>query len=233
MSLNLFVPRGIRREIQNGESQCFICKQFKPLQEFYLNKHGNPDGRCKDCCRIYIQMQRYGLTEEQYRQLYDPPLCCICASDGSNSKLGLSIDHCHETNVIRGLLCARCNYLVGWIEKVQKGARSELAALFFYLDNHRNIVPAAPISVMSVIRVRSKPELASQYRRGGSTYELTDPHGKTFVVGSLKAFCSEYGFDENVFHAVVKQGREMVKKGRAAGWCVRRIVMAECANHQD
>ena len=55
---------------------------------------------------------RYGITEEEYDQmLAEQNNCCkICKK---NTKQRLHIDHCHSTNVVRGLLCRQCNIALG------------------------------------------------------------------------------------------------------------------------
>ena len=49
---------------------------------------------------------RYRLTESDYKELLakQDNGCAICGSDET-----LCVDHCHETNEIRGILCRRCN----------------------------------------------------------------------------------------------------------------------------
>ena len=46
--------------------------------------------------------------------------CAICrkqeTSRTKNSIRRLSVDHCHETNQVRGLLCKRCNLAIGQFE---------------------------------------------------------------------------------------------------------------------
>lgn len=38
--------------------------------------------------------------------------CAICGKPRSAFKNNLSVDHCHKSNKIRGLLCFRCNKFV-------------------------------------------------------------------------------------------------------------------------
>jgi hypothetical protein len=59
----------------------------------------------------------YGLTLKDYSALEEKQggACAICgATDtGYRNTLNLVIDHCHETGVVRGLLCHHCNRGLG------------------------------------------------------------------------------------------------------------------------
>jgi hypothetical protein len=66
------------------------------------------------------------LTVEQYMALYasQEGRCAICAlvrPTFGNGRKGLAPDHCHETGVIRGLLCFRCNTALGVFGDSAKG----------------------------------------------------------------------------------------------------------------
>jgi hypothetical protein len=60
--------------------------------------------------------RRFGMTVEQYEELlaFQNGVCGICGSQPNGKKL--AVDHCHETNKIRGLLCGRCNPAVGYVK---------------------------------------------------------------------------------------------------------------------
>lgn len=59
-------------------------------------------------------MSKYGITADRYRCLLDLQngVCKICGNKCSE-KRRLSVDHCHTTQQIRGLLCVRCNAGLG------------------------------------------------------------------------------------------------------------------------
>lgn len=80
---------------------------------------------------------RYGLTPEAYAEMFAAQggLCAICrrpetrlTKDGLPTPL--SVDHSHDTEAVRGLLCARCNGALGFIEMPgwMAAARAYLAA---------------------------------------------------------------------------------------------------------
>lgn len=60
---------------------------------------------------------QYGLSEPDYRQLcaLEGGRCAVC-----KERRRLVIDHNHATGVVRGLLCYRCNTMVGHYEKANE-----------------------------------------------------------------------------------------------------------------
>jgi hypothetical protein len=60
--------------------------------------------------------KRYGITPEDYDRMLKKQRgrCAICGKPPKKNRL--AVDHCHNTNKIRGLLCAACNRTLGWAE---------------------------------------------------------------------------------------------------------------------
>lgn len=119
----------------NGKKVCPNCKEEKDVTEFY--KHNRGDGYqcwCKVCMNSRVREKRtseqyrkddlkrkFGITPEQYKQILDSQngVCSICGCEESvkhrykEGTQNLSIDHCHKTGNIRGLLCSNCNNGIG------------------------------------------------------------------------------------------------------------------------
>lgn len=59
----------------------------------------------------------YGLTKESYLDLANQQgnQCASCGHDATGVEYRLCVDHDHETNEIRGLLCSGCNTALGWL----------------------------------------------------------------------------------------------------------------------
>ncbi len=81
-------------------------------------KAGYPGPRCythnkaqKSSRRKLTQEQRwlkvYGITAEEYWKIYEYQggVCYICRRATGKGRRKLSVDHCHETGIVRGLLC--------------------------------------------------------------------------------------------------------------------------------
>lgn len=116
---------------------CSKCKQEKQLIEFYSSATSKDRlyPRCKDCdSKARQQWHRrnperakasgrnrhiksvYGITTEDYNLILSKQnnVCAICSKEETaKGKFKLAIDHCHETNSIRGLLCNKCNRALG------------------------------------------------------------------------------------------------------------------------
>ena len=58
--------------------------------------------------------ERRGITKEQYQAVFESQdgLCAICEQPPKDNE-SLAMDHNHNTNEFRGLLCKECNRALG------------------------------------------------------------------------------------------------------------------------
>ena len=90
-------------------------------------------------CRSREVERRYGITLDEFDAMLERQghKCAICEQPESvqTTKSGvrrsLSIDHCHETGKVRGLLCMKCNSLIGHGDDNVETLRRAIE----YLDN--------------------------------------------------------------------------------------------------
>lgn len=121
------------------EGRCSSCKRTKPASDFYLS-NTNPTGLhgwCKECSnRRTVERGRErmcGASPEDVARIFDTQggRCAICKAD---LRRGFALDHDHVTGVARGVLCTRCNTLLG-------AARDNIALLWraiIYLRGGKN-----------------------------------------------------------------------------------------------
>jgi hypothetical protein len=75
----------------------------------------HPDKAKLKAKRIRLRLD-FGLTIEQYEMMLvaQGGVCAICGKEEKAAgRTFLSVDHCHHTGEVRGLLCSRCNPGVG------------------------------------------------------------------------------------------------------------------------
>jgi hypothetical protein len=113
--------------------QCRPCGEAKPLDEFYRRNARTFRTECKACIRMGVRERVRGITATQYLELLrqQDGTCAICGERESNDgRETLSVDHCHQTGAIRGLLCAHCNRGLGMF----RDNRTLLLAAVDYLE---------------------------------------------------------------------------------------------------
>lgn len=64
------------------------------------------------------QLKLYGLDEQGYVDLLEAQggRCGICGVDSPSPFANFSVDHCHDTGRVRGLLCNKCNRGLGFFQ---------------------------------------------------------------------------------------------------------------------
>jgi Recombination endonuclease VII len=112
---------------------CKACRVYHN-NRWALNSNGSKDQRknyykatkAKHQQRNFKNsiLKKYGLSLEKYNQMLADQnnQCSICGKEfclerkKENLTLLPCVDHCHRTNMVRGLLCRMCNVFLGHIE---------------------------------------------------------------------------------------------------------------------
>jgi len=127
---------------------CSSCKQHLPFEKFSPDKSKKSGyaSICKDCrnkrystryskhYRDAALKKKYNLEPGEYDAMLHAQngVCKICkSSDTGRGDQWFVVDHCHETNKVRGLLCNTCNRALGLF----KDNISYLEQAILYLKN--------------------------------------------------------------------------------------------------
>ena len=80
-----------------------------------------------------IMRRQYGISIHEFNQLleFQDGGCAICRKPLSAMNRRMNIDHDHETNLVRGLLCTGCNTGLGYFGDDVEG----LERAIYYLTN--------------------------------------------------------------------------------------------------
>lgn len=103
---------------------CIRCGEEKAEEEF-RKKNDRPSQRfrrssyCHPCRALvhkeYQLRTTYGLSLREFEAMVEAQggRCAICGNEPDYKRAYLCVDHDHETGRNRGLLCVRCNALIG------------------------------------------------------------------------------------------------------------------------
>lgn len=131
------------KPILTGLKCCFTCKEEKDITFFKKHTSGNTyESSCKKCRNRAREFRvkdkpkhkirkhklnykaklkaRYGISIDTYNEMLENQnnKCLICNNPETlKNRTGnirrLSVDHCHDTQIVRGLLCSKCNHGLG------------------------------------------------------------------------------------------------------------------------
>jgi hypothetical protein len=119
---------------------CARCKVEKPATaEFFYRNAKNATGwgsYCKGChkplAKAWKRSHRYKITPDEFHSLTQKhQSCAICKLPFNGSP---QVDHCHVTGKVRGLLCYKCNTLLGHADDSPEILESAIR----YLKEHGN-----------------------------------------------------------------------------------------------
>lgn len=108
-----------RSLINNARSK--KCRQYRAHNWTGLNRED-----------VIIRRQ-YGISMQEFEELleFQNGGCAICNKPIDSLRRRMNIDHCHDTNVVRGLLCSGCNTGLGHLGDNIEGLLKAVA----YLEN--------------------------------------------------------------------------------------------------
>jgi len=99
------------KKLPPGERWCSGCQKGLPIVDFTGGER-----RCRKCKSKDHIRRKYGLDEEQYKNLVTEQggKCAMCGINDFKY-----VDHDHTTGLVRGLLCPTCNTGLGYLETHQ------------------------------------------------------------------------------------------------------------------
>lgn len=113
---------------------CSKCKETKPFSEFYITRarKDHLDVYCKKCKADLNYKARYGVTTEDVNQMWyaQDGICALCDKELGDK---FNVDHDHETNKVRSLLCYGCNVGMGLLGDSIEHLQRAIA----YIEEHR------------------------------------------------------------------------------------------------
>ncbi|MGI5531546.1 endonuclease VII domain-containing protein [Streptomyces syringium] len=97
---------------KTGTRPCTRCQRNR-AERFFTSSRGKVCASCRKKARSKASHEArvqatYGLLPGEYNRLFELQggRCGIC---GGTRSQRLSVDHCHRTQLVRGLLCRMCN----------------------------------------------------------------------------------------------------------------------------
>lgn len=128
-----------------SEIMCSTCKEIKPIVEFQKekNRKNGYRKRCKTCGNKYCAKSRlnspdhyksswikcmYGLEDWMELVKQQNFKCAICNKELDLAK-NTHVDHDHNTNKVRGILCHSCNMALGFFKDDVSNIRQALIYL--------------------------------------------------------------------------------------------------------
>lgn len=143
----------IRRRARRHRGECWRLWRTNRSRRYYDERaeerkayarsyRATERDQIREANRRRNRLLKYGLTDDAYQALLAEQggLCAICGELEERYIAGqrapLSVDHDHQTGAVRGLLCARCNSVLAFIEN-----RERLTAALAYLSRALEVTP--------------------------------------------------------------------------------------------
>lgn len=136
------------KRIKENLCRCCRCKNIYSNNMFCESHLKKKYPYCSPCRKLVGKISRrksllkvtYNLTLDEYNLMLKEQKykCAIClckenhVNHHTNEILHLTVDHCHLTGKVRGLLCRNCNLMIGNSKDSQKSLKNAIIYLKKY-----------------------------------------------------------------------------------------------------
>lgn len=142
----------------DGERWCAGCQSYVPL--FYVT-----GSRCKACASMASHAARlvktYGIDEVEHARIWklQGERCGICKNKPASIRF--AVDHDHQTDEVRGILCKRCNHdLLGGAHDSVEVLWRAITYLLFPPAQIHHAEPPSPGTVVAALRAHLEAKRA-------------------------------------------------------------------------
>jgi len=109
---------GKHKKVNGGyRPHCLVCYRAYILRMHHKHKHKHVWTESKRRSNRNCKLKKaYGITLEDYEAMLEAQggKCAICGTTEESARGRIfSVDHCHITGVVRGILCSNCNNGLG------------------------------------------------------------------------------------------------------------------------
>lgn len=166
--------------------------------------------RTKEAMRRFNLKFKFGLTIEDYSLLLEAQdgVCAICGKDQlAKEGKNLSVDHCHSTLKIRGLLCTSCNTMLGLTMEKTEVLYKAIEYIEFYKNNESKFI--------------AKP----QGERKSFKKRVVEYNGETLTLSDCVRKYSKVPYDTVLSRINTKNGRKP--------WELERAMMEPTKEQRD
>ncbi len=73
-----------------------------------------------DAPGAYQRLKLYGMSHPEFEAMFRSQNGCCALCDEAlqlSGSTGLNVDHCHVTGKVRGIVCHKCNMMLGFVDK--------------------------------------------------------------------------------------------------------------------
>ena len=137
--------------------RCYRCEKYLNRDKYWKTQWNRKGYKmCKLCGKKYASVyykknkdsveyvegwrerhlkRKYGISIEQYNKMFyeQGGKCkiCGCMKNKNKRQYFMNVDHCHETGKVRGILCSKCNIILG-------GANDDVSILYKAIEYIKN-----------------------------------------------------------------------------------------------